>query len=148
MAPRADMRWSLQAYEESFFLSNICPQNRVLNAGDWATTEKLARRIATRYGSVYIVCGPIIGKNKYGTLGAHHVVIPDAFFKALLVNINGEYHSIAMVLPNESEHHDPQYYWLTVNELEDLVGLDFFPGLDDTIEEDVENSFDRSIWGR
>ena len=148
MAPKADMRWSVQAYEESFYLSNICPQNGKLNAGDWEATERLARRMATRYGSVYIVCGPIIGSNKYGTLGEHKVVIPDAFYKALLINVNGQYQSIAMVLPNEPTHHNPDYYWCTVNELEAKTGMDLYPGLDDRIEETVESSIDKAIWAR
>ena len=46
MAPRADMKWSVQAFEESYYLSNICPQNHDLNAGDWLKTENLARRMA------------------------------------------------------------------------------------------------------
>ena len=148
MAPRADMRWSAQAYEESFYLSNICPQNGEFNSGDWATTEKMARRMASRYGSVFIICGPIIGENKYGTLGEHGVVIPDAFFKAFLVRIDGVFHSIAMVLPNESTHHNPSYYWCTVNELESTLGIDLFPGLDDRIEEVCESKYDPRIWGR
>lgn len=148
MAPKADMRWSVQAYEESFYLSNICPQNGKLNSGDWETTEKLARRIAERYGSIYIVCGPIIGSNKYGTLGEHKVVIPDAFFKAFLIKANGNYQSIAMVLPNEGTHHEPEEYWCTVNKLETLIGMNLFPALDDSIEETVEESIDRAIWSR
>lgn len=42
MAPKADMKWSVQAYEESYFLSNVCPQNRSFNSGSWASTEKFA----------------------------------------------------------------------------------------------------------
>lgn len=148
MAPKADMRWSVQAYEESFYLSNICPQNETLNGGDWLTTERTARRMAERYGSVFIVCGPVIGSNKYGTLGEHKVVIPDAFFKAFLMIVDGNYQSLAMVLPNEPTHHNPDEYWCTVNELESLIGMDLFPGLDDEIEEVVEDSFDKSIWSR
>lgn len=34
MAPAADMKWSSQAMKESFYLSNVCPQNRNLNRGD------------------------------------------------------------------------------------------------------------------
>jgi endonuclease G len=148
MAPKADMRWSTEAYEESFYMSNICPQNGTLNSGDWANTESLARRMATRYGSVYVVCGPIIGTNRYGTLGEHKVVIPDAFFKAMLLKANGRWQSIAMVLPNEPTHHEPDYYWCTVNELESLIVMDLFPGLDDAIEETVEGSINKSIWSR
>ena len=31
MAPAADMKWSKKAMEESFYMSNICPQNQKLN---------------------------------------------------------------------------------------------------------------------
>lgn len=148
MAPKADMRWSVQAYEESFFFSNVCPQDGTLNGGDWLTTERLARRMAERYGSVYIICGPIIGTNKFGTLGENKVIIPDAFFKALLIEVDGQFQSIAMVLPNEPEHHSPDFYWCTVNELELLIGMDFFPGLDYEIEEVVEDSINKDIWSR
>lgn len=50
MAPRADMKWSVHVFEESYYLSNICPQNHDLNAGDWLKTENLARRMAEKYG--------------------------------------------------------------------------------------------------
>jgi endonuclease G len=148
MAPKADMCWSVQAYEESFYLSNICPQNGTLNGKDWLTTENMARRMAKRYGRIYIICGPIIGTNKYGTLGEHKVVIPDAFYKAFLMIVDGHYQSLAMVLPNEPTHHEPQEYWCTVNELEELIGMDLFPGLDDDVEEAIEGEYNKSIWSR
>ena len=94
------------------------------------------------------MCGPIIGTNRYGTLGEHKVVIPDAFFKAMLLMAGGRWQSIAMVLPNESTHHEPDYYWCTVNELESLIVMDLFPALDDAIEETVEGTINKSIWSR
>jgi hypothetical protein len=35
MAPAGDMKWSEQAMRESFYMTNICPQNHNNNAGDW-----------------------------------------------------------------------------------------------------------------
>ena len=40
MAPAADMKWSQAAMNESFYLTNICPQNHELNGKDWHTLEK------------------------------------------------------------------------------------------------------------
>ena len=69
MAPAGDMKWSMEAMHESCYFTNICPQNRNLNAGDWNTLENKCRTWAQRYGSVQIVCGPIVGEMKQGTLG-------------------------------------------------------------------------------
>ena len=147
MAPRADMKWSVQAFEESYYLSNICPQNHDLNAGDWLKTEKLARRMAEKYGKVYVICGPVFIFNKYGTLGENKVWIPDAFFKALLVKVNDRYESIAFYMSNESQKNEIMHYVRTVNDIEVLLKMDLFPALPDSVEEKVESTFSRSIWG-
>ena len=34
MAPAGDMKWDKQAMQESFYMSNICPQDHNLNKGD------------------------------------------------------------------------------------------------------------------
>lgn len=147
MAPRADMKWSVQAFEESYYLSNICPQNHDLNAGDWLKTENLARRMAEKYGKVYIICGPVFTVNRHGTLGENKVWIPDAFFKALLVCVNGKYESIAFFMTNESQKNDLKSYIRTVNDIEKMVRMDFFPALSDSVEETVEGQVNRIVWG-
>ena len=147
MAPRADMKWSVQAFEESYYLSNICPQNHDLNAGDWLKTENLARRMAEKYGRVWIVCGPVFTCNRYGTLGDNKVWIPDGFFKALLILRNGRYESIGFYMSNESQKNDLKYYVRTVDELESLLHIDMFSDLSDSVEEEIESKYNRSVWG-
>ena len=139
MAPAADMKWSQEAMWESFYLTNVCPQNHELNGGDWLALEKKARELAKRYGNVYVICGPIIGVNKNGTIGANKVKVPDKFFKAFLVENADGFYSIAFVMDNSGEHHSLSDYILTVNELEQLTGIDFFVNLPDDVEESVEN---------
>ena len=39
MAPAADMKWSKKAMMESFYMSNICPQDHNLNTSDWSELE-------------------------------------------------------------------------------------------------------------
>lgn len=146
MAPAADMKWSRIAMFESFYLTNICPQDHDLNGNDWLTLEKLGREWAKRFGSVYIVCGPFVGKNYYGTIGDNQVVVPDAFFKAFLVVQDHRYHAIAFLLPNESKHHRIQEYAMTVNELEAIIGIDLFPNMDDMIEEMIESDLYFKFW--
>ena len=84
MAPAGDFKWSDKAMEETFYFTNCCPQNQALNAGQWSTLEKKVRGWAKRFGSVTVATGPLVWENTYGTIGANEVVVPDAFFKAIL----------------------------------------------------------------
>ena len=85
MAPKADLRWSEKAYWQSHYFPNICPQNHDLNRYDWNSLEKQVRRLAQRYDTVWVVCGPIFEKHEFGTIGNAKVQVPDYFFKALLI---------------------------------------------------------------
>ena len=146
MAPAGDFKWDETAMSETFFYTNCCPQNETLNNGSWQTLEKKVRSIARLYNKVYVVTGPIIGENQYGKIGSHNVVVPDAFFKSLLIIKDGDYYGIGFVMTNDSSTHRIQDSYITINELETITGIDFFPALDDAMEEFVENDVDINIW--
>jgi len=56
MCPAGDNHWSQKAMEQSFLMTNICPQEPALNSGLWNTVEKLCRTWAEQYGDVYFIC--------------------------------------------------------------------------------------------
>ncbi|MBR4817916.1 MAG: DNA/RNA non-specific endonuclease [Bacteroidales bacterium] len=146
MACAADFQWDEEAMNDTFYLTNICPQDEELNKGDWNYLEKQVRRWARDYGKVWVVSGPIVGTNRYGIIGDRGVTVPDSFFKAVLAENRGKYHAIAFVMDN-----DDKRYWLddcamTVDELEDITGLDFFPMLPDEVEKNVESKITLSFW--
>lgn len=147
MIPKADLKWSAKAYSESFYFSNICPQSHIFNAGAWLTTENMARRIARQYGSVYVICGPIVTDNRYGTIGEHRVTVPDAFFKAFLIKDGGEYSAIGIVMFNSSDKQPLKASTMTIDELEEKCGLDLFSALDKIIQDNVESRINWSKWG-
>ena len=148
LMPAADAAFSTSTMGETFYFTNICPQDETLNAGDWAYLEKRVRQWANRYGKIWVVTGPIVGENRYGTIGDRDVVVPDAFYKALLIQKkNGSYSAIAFVMDNDDDRYYLKDCNMTVNELEALTGFDFFPNLDDTIEEKVEGKVRLSDWG-
>ena len=138
-----------QRAEVNFFVfrkkhkEGVNPQDLSLNSGQWQTLEKKVRDWANRYGSVIVYTGPIVLDNVYGTIGYNKVVVPDAFFKAILA---GE-QSIAFVMYNHNNNENMQKCALSVDDLEALSGIDFFAELDDDFENRVEATYNLRNWG-
>ena len=145
MAPAADMKWDEQVMKESFYLSNICPQNPNLNGGVWKDLEEQVRDLASQKGKIFVACGPIVN-DASNTIGANEVVVPQAFFKVLLQEDNGEIHTIGFVYENKSGRQPMSTYAMTVDEVEKMTNIDFFPSLPDKIEKNVEAEIDFSKW--
>lgn len=115
MAPAADMKWSKQAMAESFYMSNICPQNPNLNRGDWNDLEEKSRQWAKRYGAVYITCGPVYDHSKPQRIGNNKVAVPDAFYKVILINDSKAPKAIGFLFPNKAGHKPLKKYIVTVD---------------------------------
>ena len=147
LAPAADMKWSRQAVEESFYMSNISPQDKKLNRGVWKSIETLTRDNAMRYGKVLVVTGPVFNAEKERrTIGKNEVVIPDAFYKVLLVEDKG-LRGVGFYCENvEGNVNQVGLYARSIDEIEGITGIDFFYTLPDDIEEKVESSFDWKYW--
>lgn len=147
MAPAGDMKWSEKAMKESFYLSNICPQNHNLNSGDWNFLEGHLRKMATQYDTVYIVCGPIVSTSSKTIGSKHKVTVPDAFFKAVLRQKGDSWSAIGFLFANEAGHKALSTYAMSIEDLQIVTDLDFFYNLPDEIEGKVEASFSLRDWG-
>lgn len=145
MCPSADCRWSQKAQEQSFLLTNICPQLHNLNGGDWKELEDRCRTWALQYGSIYIVCGPLLMNKKHKTIGKNKVVVPEAFFKVVL-RLGDQPAAIGFIYRNERANKTMSSYVNSVDEVERITGLDFFSALPDNIEKKVEAKADLNEW--
>lgn len=145
MCPAADNKWSKKAMEESFLFTNMCPQNGNLNRGDWNEMEMACRKWAKKYGDLYIVCGPILYKGKHKTIGNNKVVVPEAFFKVVL-RTGDNPQAIGFIYKNTSGNRPKDSYVNTVDEVERITGIDFFPSLPDDVEKKVEAECDLGLW--
>lgn len=145
LAPAADMKWDEQAMRESFYLSNICPQNPNLNGGVWKDLEEQVRDLASQKGSIFVACGPIV-TDASTTIGENKVVVPQAFFKVLLQEEDGTIHTIGFVYENISGRKPMSTYAMTVDEVEEITGIDFFPSLPNKIEKKTESEVDFTKW--
>ncbi|ADV42733.1 DNA/RNA non-specific endonuclease [Bacteroides helcogenes] len=147
MCPAGDSRWHWKAMQESFYMTNICPQDHNLNRGDWKELEESCRYWAQKEGRIYIVCGPILYDRKHRTIGRHHkITVPEAFFKVILCITSNPPKAIGFIYKNTSGNHPLDSYVNSVDEVERITGIDFFPTLPDNIEKKIEATYDLNLW--
>ncbi|XP_045858093.1 nuclease EXOG, mitochondrial [Meles meles] len=147
MAPAGDNKFSSKAMAETFYLSNIVPQNFDNNAGYWNRMEMYCRELTERFEDVWIVSGPLTlpqtgsdGKKtvSYQVIGEDNVAVPSHLYKVILARrspTSTEPLALgAFVVPNEAIGFQPQLseFQVSLQDLEKLSGLVFFPRLDRT----------------
>lgn len=149
MCPAGDNKNSKQGMDESFYMSNICPQNGSLNSGAWNELESLCRDWAKDYGTVYICCGPIFDSTSPQTIGNRsnvRIAVPDRFFKVVLM-LGRVPRAIGFIYPNRSCKGDIRDYAVSVDKVEEETGLDFFYQLEDSQERELEKVCNPGAWG-
>ncbi|XP_076985889.1 nuclease EXOG, mitochondrial [Tamandua tetradactyla] len=147
MAPAGNNKFSTKAMAETFYLSNIVPQNFDNNSGYWNRIEMYCRELTERFEDVWIVSGPLTlpqtgddGKKtvNYQVIGEDNVAVPSHLYKVILARrspLSTEPLALgAFVVPNEAIGFQPQLteFQVSLQELEKLSGLVFFPRLDRT----------------
>lgn len=137
MCPSADQTWSQKANDDSFLMTNICPQNHTLNEGLWLELEQRCRVYAKMYGEVYVCCGPV-WDGEQPPLAGGKVRVPGAFFKVMAVrDRSGAWHCIGFVFENAPlDKKDNIFdYEVSVSDIERLTGLHLFPKMKNRAED-------------
>ena len=131
MVPAGDLKYDQQAMNDSFLTTNVCPMDQGFNNGIWKRLEEKVRKLADKFDLVYIITGPVIGENRFGKVGDSDILVPDAFYKALLVPYKGSYLSIGFYMPNEAAPRGAKLkdYAVTLAELENITGRIFFASI-------------------
>lgn len=163
LTPAGDMVFSREAMSETFYMSNMCPQAAAFNRGIWKDLEDQVREWVRLYGTAYVVSGPVLSKpaEEYPSIGQSKVAVPDFFYKVILVpiyedgveqestetlEICADVIAIAFVIPNKGCEGDFWRYAASVDEVEEITGLDFFPLLEDDVENRVEAECNPRPW--
>jgi endonuclease G len=128
LAPAADMSWSTTTMEESFYYSNMSPQNPGFNRGIWKKLETQVRNWASEHTSIYIVTGPVLSEG-LTTIGPNKVSVPRYYYKVILDNEEPGRRGIGFILPNEPSKQSLSAFAVTIDSVEKCTGLDFFPEL-------------------
>jgi endonuclease G len=144
MVPVEDMLNLPKAAEETFLTSNTAPQKPTFNKNVWRKTEQLIREWAKEGYTLYVVAGPVITDAPFGSFGSDKISIPLRYYKAVL-DVNGE-RAIGFVMSSNVASGAPKTFAVSIDELEKITGIDFFPALTDDIENKIEASKDFTKW--
>jgi endonuclease G, mitochondrial len=145
LCPAADMGFDIKAFDDTFFTSNISPQLHDFNDGIWNNLEQKTRYWARKYDGIYVVTGGVL-TNDLETIGNENVSVPKYFYKILLDDSRDEYKMIAFLVPNEASDEPLYKFVVSVDKIEQMTGIDFFPKLDDEIENRLEKAADYKGW--
>jgi endonuclease G, mitochondrial len=145
LAPASDMGWSSTTMAESFYYSNMSPQTPSFNRGVWKKLEELVRTWAIENNAVYVVTGPVL-INGLQTIGPNKVSVPNYYYKVVLDYSEPNIKGIGFILPNIGSKEQLQYYAVTIDSVEKITGIDFFPLLQDEQEELIEKNLCIKCW--
>lgn len=148
MVPAADMAYDANAMDETFLMSNISPQSRNFNQGIWRELEELTRDWAKKYKRLYIVSGPVLSVEPKGYIGKENeVAVPTAYYKVILDLDEPEQKAIAFILDNEVNYEPLYKFATTVDEVEDLTGINFFADfMPAQLEAELEGNVNLDLW--
>jgi endonuclease G len=145
LCPAGDRKFSVEAYDETFFTSNISPQSYEFNGGVWNRLEEKVRYWAQKYQKLYILTGGVLTPN-LKTIGSEKVAVPQYFYKIILNHNRAETKVIAFLMPHEKSEKGLYQFVTSIDEIETLTGIDFFPELPDKIENEIEKSSSYKNW--
>ena len=148
ICPSADRLYSENANIQTFYLTNMQPQDHMMNSGNnydspWIRLENQVRSWAraNTTENLYVVKGGTIEDHQLRETISGVLRVPKYFFVALLLKNGQGYKAIAFWMEHDGKDHgkDPlRAYVMNVRSLEQLTGIDFFCNLPDDIEEHVE----------
>lgn len=142
-----ESRYGIAEQRKTFLMSNIAPQTPALNRGVWRNLEhRIADFWPARYGEVWVIVGCIPGKNGE-TLSGSNIEVPSKFFQVVVAQEGMDVRAFAVLLDqNVGWHEWAARSLISIDELEELSGLDFLPDLPEFIQSPLEAELPTRLW--
>lgn len=151
----ADRLCSMDANGQTFYLSNMSPQQSNFNQDDWVKLEGQIQnwgRNSSFRDTLFVVKGGTIRDDQIKTHTRSGIAVPRYYFAALLCKkyAGGQntYKAIGFWVEHKSYGGSPDLrsWAVSIDELETLTGIDFFCNLPDAVENAVERNCDPGLW--
>ena len=79
-------------------------------------------------------------------IGNNKVAVPKLFYKVILDYAEPERKAIGFVMENRNLTDDFFQFAVTIDSIENLTGIDFFPNLPDEFENQLESMLNIDLW--
>jgi endonuclease G len=116
----------------------MSPQVPAFNRGIWKKLEELVREWAIENESIYIVTGPILKKG-LPAIGSNQVSVPEFYYKVILDYTEPEIKGIGFIMPNAASKEALSTFAVSIDSVESITGIDFFPRLENEEETIIES---------
>lgn len=166
VCPSADRTDNAENNSMTFLMTNMLPQSPDLNRQIWKELESYERDLARSGKELYIAAGPYgkggttgtgtwdyieIKENSRNAASKNQkILVPSHCWKVILIldeakddynRVNKDTEVLAVMMPNAMGMHKTgtwKNYLVTVDEIEEKTGYDFFAYLPDDIEDEIE----------
>lgn len=145
LLPAADRKGSKEAYNNTFLMSNVSPQKPDFNGGVWNRLEQKVRYWAQKERHLYVITGGVLTDN-LEAIGKEEVSVPELFYKILLDYSQPEIKAIAFLVPHKNTSRPLHEFVVSIDQVEQLTGIDFYPELPNELETALEKSSDYKNW--
>ncbi|MEM8940266.1 MAG: DNA/RNA non-specific endonuclease [Bacteroidota bacterium] len=158
ICPSADRTYSTSANSITFYMSNMGPQAPNNNRQTWRLFEEYLREVVRDGNEIHLIAG-VIGQGGDGSNGSASTIasgsidVPSSFWKVALILPNGSNdvsrvtsstRVIAVNMPNTQSINTTNWgiYRTSVNQIENLAGVDLFENISNNIESIIESRVD------
>lgn len=140
--------WNEEVGQASFYMSNMSPQKPNTNRYTYERLEEAERTATVQNSYLCVVHGPVLTDGPYEKIGkTSKISVPNYYFVCFLDFFGNEKKAIGFIIPNDDiNYKDISQFAVSIDEVESLTGLDFWPLLDDSYENVLESSFDINLW--
>lgn len=140
-------RFGAAAQDLTFLMTNIAPQSPLLNRGVWRDLEhRIAELWTARYGEIWVVVGTL-SRGGGETLSGTDIDVPEQLYQVVVAQEGLDIRAFAVLIDQTVPWGAwPTRYLITIDELEELTGLDFLPDLPEFIQSPLESELPSRLW--
>ena len=141
-------RFGPDLQKKTFQMTNIAPQRPGLNRGPWREMEqRIADLWTQKYGEIWVVVGAIPNSSTREKLANSAVSVPEKFFMVAVAQTSDGVRALAVLLEQGAKRGDfPVHNIVTIDELEKLSGLEFFPDMPKFIKKPLKSDRPTRLW--
>ena len=142
-------RFGPDAQRKTFLMTNIAPQAPALNRGPWREMElRIADLWTAKYGETWVIVGALAGNSPQPKrIADGDIDVPEQYYAIVVAQTDDGVRALAVLLPQTADRWTfPVHSIVTIDELEALSGLEFFPEMPSFLKRPLQSDRPTRLW--